>query len=63
MQRQPIGKIFGTLCMYVLRFNRVRRCKKIMIDWESYNNYPIADPPENCHLNVKKLPENCRFFL
>ena len=20
------------------------------------------DPPENCHLNVKKLSENCHFF-
>ena len=35
---------------------QVRVCPQIMSAWSK------SEPPENCHLNVKKLPKTCHFF-
>jgi len=29
----------------------------------AHKHYTAADPPKNCLVNVKKLPENCHFFF
>ena len=33
----------------------------LVISWLDLHRY-LADSPENCHLNVKKLPKTCHFF-